>query len=137
MKYYILILSIIFLLNGCNKSSSNITYITECEAGNQLNSVTHEVPPIILSPFSLCVTNDKLVILESKSDTIFNVFNIKNFQHIHRTETGKFILFRGNTYRVARCHYVLFRINKSLPETHGQITRSPNQRFPLRVRQKI
>ncbi|WP_278706107.1 BF3164 family lipoprotein [Parabacteroides goldsteinii] len=83
MKYYILILSIIFLLNGCNKSSSNITYITECEAGNQLNSVTHEVPPIILSPFSLCVTNDKLVILESKSDTIFNVFNIKNFQHIY------------------------------------------------------
>ncbi len=83
MRYCILISVITFLLNGCSPSSSNLTYIEESKKGTQLESVTHKVPPILLSPFSLCVTNEKLVVMESKSDTLFNVFNINNFQHIY------------------------------------------------------
>ena len=74
-------------MNGCSQSSSQLTYIKEIKIGTQLNAITHKIPPVLLSPFSLCVTNDKLVVLESKSDTLFKVFNVNNFQHIYNAGT--------------------------------------------------
>lgn len=83
IKHLLLLGLPLFLLIACGKSSSELKVINECEHMGILQAKIHKVDPVILSPFSVCITNDKLVIFENKKDTLFDIFDLNTCQYLY------------------------------------------------------
>lgn len=83
IKHWLLFFALLFLMVACGKSSSEMKVINECEHIGKLQATVHKVAPVILSPFSICITHDKLVIYEHKKDTLFDVFDLNSCQYLY------------------------------------------------------
>lgn len=83
IKHLLLFWSLLFLMIACGKPSSELKIINKCEHVGILHAKIHKVDPVILSPFSVCITDDKLVIFENKKDTLFDIFDLNTCQYLY------------------------------------------------------
>lgn len=79
-KILFFILSLSFL--SCGNSEEDIIIVKRIPIKQKLDAIKVRIPPLILSPSNIFITNDKLLLFNARQDTVFNIFNLPDFEYI-------------------------------------------------------
>ncbi|WP_294471927.1 BF3164 family lipoprotein [uncultured Bacteroides sp.] len=78
MKY--LSIAVLFCIVGCSQPNTSVHY-NSFEEYDSLIAISHEIPPIMLYPRNIFLSNNNIVVFNEKMDTIFQVFDQNNFSY--------------------------------------------------------
>ena len=70
-------------MSGCNKMKDNIVYIKPIISNDTLKYSIMDLPENILYPGQVFICEDKFVIHQHKTDTMFYVFDLKNLKYLY------------------------------------------------------
>lgn len=86
MKLYnsiIIICSLLIFTTGCNKAKENFVYIKPIISNDTLKHTIIDLPENILYPGQIFICEDKFVIHQHKTDTMFYVFDLNNLKYLY------------------------------------------------------
>lgn len=86
MKKYNILFLFVFFNSACNHSN-NETVITEFPNKLELTAKIINTKPVIFLPEKMFIINDRLWILQSRKDTVFDVFQLNNGKYLYNTGT--------------------------------------------------
>jgi hypothetical protein len=78
-------LFVLLLIISCNQGNINEiepTIVTEFPVKKELKATVITVPPIILTPANICISDDKLIIIYDKKDTILDFFQLPECKYL-------------------------------------------------------
>jgi hypothetical protein len=86
MKKMLLIYCSIALLIACNKTvpSKDVT-VTEFPVTKELKATVMQTAPVILAPNGIFIINSQIWIIQTKKDTLFDVFNLHDAKYLYST----------------------------------------------------
>lgn len=77
-----IIISVIILsIAGCNSKNENYTYINTTTNSTLHEYIIKELPENIMYPGEILISEDKLVIIQHKTDSIFYIFDVENLEY--------------------------------------------------------
>ncbi len=82
-RYNFVIIICTLLMSGCNKMKDNIVYIKPIISNDTLKYSIMDLPENILYPGQVFICEDKFVIHQHKTDTMFYVFDLKNLKYLY------------------------------------------------------
>jgi hypothetical protein len=82
MKQLIYFLFFLLLISCKNKNQDNIYTATEFPEKMELKSEVIIVPPILLYPENMCISNNQLIVLSTKKDTLFDFFQLPKCNYL-------------------------------------------------------
>lgn len=69
------------LLCGCSNQKVEVTKYSGFEQTKSVKSIKIEVPHVLLYPRNLFLLEDKLIVLNEKTDTLFQMFGVPDFKY--------------------------------------------------------
>ena len=80
LKNIVLFLTLV-LLCGCSHKRVEINRYSGFEQTISVKSTKIEVPPVLLYPRNLFLLKDRLIVLNEKTDTLFQVFSMPELEY--------------------------------------------------------
>lgn len=77
----IVLFLILALLCGCSHKRAEINRYSGFEQTISVKSTKIEIPPVLLYPRNLFLLKDRLIVLNEKTDTLFQVFSMPEFEY--------------------------------------------------------
>lgn len=77
----IVLFLILALLCGCSHKRAEINRYSGFEQTISVKSTKIEIPPVLLYPRNLFLLKDRLIVLNEKTDTLFQVFSMPELEY--------------------------------------------------------
>ncbi|MDR1372041.1 MAG: TolB-like 6-bladed beta-propeller domain-containing protein [Dysgonamonadaceae bacterium] len=83
MRTIIFFLIFLVFISCRKKTDSNIEFeITDFPVEKNIESEVMTVPPVLLAPENMCISDNKLIILSTKKDTLIDVFQLPECKYL-------------------------------------------------------
>lgn len=77
----IILYGTLILLCGCSDKNGQVSRYSGFEQSVSVKSSSAEVPPVLLYPRSLFLSGNRLIVLNEKTDTLFQVFSVPELEY--------------------------------------------------------